>query len=1810
LDFSKKANSNTYCIRIYREEHMRQVAQQRILLSLWLLILSSTSLTAGAGQEPASPPAQLEKSTLPAAGRQKTLLNVARFGRYSIMAASKQGTALQLVDRMAGPGGVEGVAGEQDGRLDAFLERGQYLVVAHGDKRAAGTVRLDLRPFVELNAPQPPQLIESRLIEGQLRDYEQISYWLDIRTRQYVYLEAAGRSLADLRLWKDGSWLMDLNPATQIINPKEGQPLVLCRFNVELDPGLYLLTAYGGPSQPWSEESQAHPFYLREGIQRLGMAGRRRFEVSPFGIDRYLAPGTANYFRLEIPEARPARMQVDWFKKENPFEVTAAAAEISKKSVPPVAELNSQSRNDRDHVVTITADAGQPYVLQQFEIKYVYPFEGDRDYWISTIHSGYAADSVDATAIIAAWKRGAQFRTELFRTQTLEIGSNEYWHRRINLLDPTTLFMHVKEPGTYQLVCQEVEAQYQVEPFMVNRPRDYSPPQPRPCGANWDLDAGYYELTITPFKKGIGDLMMRPRGLLDTILNSVGWGKSVPVTPSRGSTRFSPVRLFQDRSYTLYLNRQPEVKAGMILRSLPIDLADPLYVVQEPGEAISIPFRLKEPGILRAEAEDGSLLEISIDEGAWQTSAPIDTAAHAVSVRHSLKSAAQYTLAATPRRLDAQTPLPTISEEALSALPKFPVIDETASKFGDLEKKQGATYLIKADKPALYQLQSTGLLATAGNLRSRTNPSFVRKSQNGVGRNFSLQQYLREGDYQMTVETEEESAGHYGLELARTAIRNGGFLTSSIPARATLEPGQAIAYYFIITNPGSFRVRALGEGRTFRCRLEDEDGWPVLPPDIQADISRDFSPGQYRMVILPEVTTARVVAQIEPTPRLRRYKGHGPHRLRLAEKVNHVWMEPEGNDPRTPDQWEFTAPAPMEVRIELSDEMQGILLRMEESGNEVRIDTVMPGRRLDAKLDTGRYRLEVVAIRRNNRAPYRIAVLPTELVAGLSSEVIAPVSIPLSVGKTGLVEINSFGSDDVEARLYDSEGKSIAAGDDRPDDWNFLISRVLTPGRYRLDVSPAGRAQAAATISMLTPTEEPQAVLSLPVRLSPVLRRAVMLYPLPAVSSPALLVAAVDSTENVGLAVEELQEGVWRVLASRSDKSPRIQIPLGGADNTADHRLRVWSLDRREMRIGLRVEAIVPQIATEAQLQSGISMDPSKNPDSPAAAYLIKIDHPGLFRVDTESADHCWSAGFREPCEPAQEKLVAAWNSELWVAARTTQASAAIQPVRARRLVLSSAASSPLQFPMRDQGNIYCDLNASGGNPILLVAASQGGQPAIQLTERDERRSPSLKNAAIAPRESASVLLGAREPVAAVWAATPESAGFDVRLHPYYFPAVEMLPLASIGDGKLEGMLASGFALGSGPKRIHLALGNATVAVLSKGNEIESVHWQGNDPFNASVDSVADRLTLLHTRSEADRYAVEVIPLRSEELLPPLTFGAPYEHSHLRSGIERLAVLVSPEDKNPPAALHVRGAAERVTFIGNNGRVLHGRDFTLPSGGGTLEIAYESGLLLSWLDREGNEAQGLWNATPAKADTITLPAARKLRTAAAAFNIKTGTPMLLRVRMAAPSVSMVRRVSGETETEVHPDHTFVEAYLPAGTSQICLRSVGGGALSATVEFTGSPVVPISEGLGPEVLLAPGDSRLFSFEVKREGPVGIGVRASSDVVETELLSGSGKSLGKGTVQKFDLKPGIYLLAMRAPAQGTPVRAQPAVVGIVPPGTDPPEAVIRKYLGPEEPAPEFTSRQQEASDEYEEYDESTDEYDREGTIEDMESTEEEE
>ncbi len=575
----------------------------------------------------------------------------------------------------------------------------------------------------------------------------------------------------------------------------------------------------------------------------------------------------------------------------------------------------------RPVLVTITADAEQPYVLQHFEHKFIYPFTGGGEYWLSTIHSGHPADSVDATGLLVDnfW---TSHHTPL-RHQTVELDLKTGWARRANLLAPLTIFLRVQEGGRYEIVSRGTEARFRIEPFLISQPPQYEPPEFRGSGSLWELDPGFYVLTAEPVLKGILEVAIRPMGLLDSVLEWVGVGSEQEAQPVQAAVRFPRLQLQSSHSYSLYLNKQPEVRAGMVLRKLPLDLTEPLPLTQRPGETVSVPLEAKEKGTLKAIAEDGSLLDLSLDGGSWQSQLSIEPGRHSVSVHHRGSQTVVASLYLEPDRLAPDDPLPEMPSSPLTDV--MPVLTGDAPQFFDVERNQKATFLVRADEPALYRLQTTGLLETEGNLRTRTVTSFLRASSNGVGRNFLIQQYLREGDYQITVSPRGNSRGHLGLELARTSLVEGGELAEGIPARISLPAGQAVSYELRIDQEGRYRLRAVGLGRSFLARLEDDDGWPIVEPNTRADWTRRFDAGRYRVILMPEAVDTRRLTLLEKVPEAARFEGHGPHRLPLDQTAEHLWLEPEQDGERLPDVWAFTLPAAVDAVVHLTHEMEGRL---------------------------------------------------------------------------------------------------------------------------------------------------------------------------------------------------------------------------------------------------------------------------------------------------------------------------------------------------------------------------------------------------------------------------------------------------------------------------------------------------------------------------------------------------------------------------------------------------------------------------------------------------------------------------------------------------------------------------------------------------------------------------------------------------------------------------------------------------------------------------------------------------------------------
>jgi hypothetical protein len=398
-------------------------------------------------------------------------------------------------------------------------------------------------------------------------------------------------------------------------------------------------------------------------------------------------------------------------------------------------------------------------------------------------------------------------------------------------------------------------------------------------------------------------------------------------------------------------------------------------------------------------------------------------------------------------------------------------------------------------------------------------------------------------------------------------------------------------------------------------------------------------------------------------------------------------------------------------------------------------------------------------------------------------------------------------------------------------------------------------------------------------------------------------------------------------------------------------------------------------------------------------------------------------------------------------------------------------------------------------------------------------------------------------------------------------------------EGALAGRSARVFSLPPGPKRLRLALGERLVAVLSEGERVTSVHWLGGRAFAEAVRSGADRLTLLHTGEGAHRFVVDALPTSAGGGDPVAAAGPlllperPFEGRFLERGWERLTVPAGVAVAGELRTLGGRRDGAMPIWVGADGRVAVGERlpadlFQSRTGegtgkvGGTLRLPHDDGLVLAWF--EGGEGGTPWLAgEPPTPIAVAPPAVVPLAGTVQRLTFDLSQPALVSLRAGGGAVAVVRE-GGRERVTIHPDGVAVDAYLPAGPSEIWLRGLAGWPLVGSAEVTAAPVEVIGEGLGPEILLAAGETRLFAFPVDRSGPVGLGVRADADVVEVRLLDADGKTLGEGFVQMMELEPGTYLLALTAPADTRPLRARPAVVGIDPPGTGPPPEVIEAYL----------------------------------------------
>lgn len=1663
--------------------------------------------------------ATIDQDKFPTAGQHDTLLHVLQPGRFSIRVRSQSGVALQLVDMLTGPSEPSGEAGATDGRLDALLDVGTYKLRLFGAKAAEGEVALSVAPFKD---DQPPSLRprDGAVVSGELADLQQRSYWLMVDGPAPLRLEAAGRGLADLRFWLNGTDLVPQTGRLRTTEPVAGHPMTDIVFEGALEPGAYLVTAYGGPAAVWADGKTEQPFHIRFGASDALAAGWIGGTIGPFGRDLYRIGNAATTYRLDLPAAAPAGLRLyDGINAQS-------GAGIDRKSREPTVSLSAGAQSTGDRVLEVTGAAGQAFQLRAIETPGSRELSQAGDWWLSAPTIGFGGDELPSTLAVIR-SDGADKPSITVASNAPQIGPGLAWRQRFNLRGASTLLLQVTAPGPVTVRSDGPT----IKPAIT-----YPNGSPLPARTNgaapqvWDLAAGWYLLRLDPVDSasGILDLTVGPPGVVPP--------DPKPIQPAAPVVAFGRRTVASGQTFYLVQNGGPGTSAGLSARSSPPDLAQgPLTVTQAAGEAVTVPLR---------HPDEGTLVATVVGGGALALPQPKPAADGSVTLQLPPPDQPRNTI------LSWRLPEAPVANPVVTPLPALTRLEATKPFFFDLGRDTQRSFTLDVAEGGLYRVETLGRLSTTGSIATAFIASLGDAAANGAGQNMLLQQYLRAGRYRVAVGS-KDTAGRVGITARPTPMLGGAALVPAGSVRAALPAGSGILFPIEIPADGDYRLEILGLNRSFTARLEDAEGWPLLPAGDLSDLEQTLAAGRYRLMILPEAVDTEVVARLTRIVPEVALEGHGPHPLPFDAEQSFQWREPEGRgDPRTPDQWDFALEGPAKTSLTLGEGMVADLRRL-DTPDAPPVARFSSAAAYEAELPAGHYRVEATSLGRNDRLDYTLALHTDDLQPDTPRNVALPATVPFSIAADRVVSLTSFGGLDVKATLRDAEGQVLGRFDDRDGDWNIAVSQYLPAGRYSLDLA---QVEAATTTSsdessdssddsessdsfdssgdgsgpttelrLSLPPDDTAGAAAAPTGTAELKGPTVHHLAMPAAATGSLMVAAAHSTAELMLALERRgQDGAWTSVAIDRGLAPVVAVPADG-DDSRPWRLSTWTVDGggEAVRVAARIVTAQPQKAGSVVL-AAVPLDGL--PQTLAAA-LVATPGAGLSQVD-DAPDALWQGSVPgRALRPLGGTVLAPQSDRVWLLSRAAPtAKLALQPLAAdpsKTIVLDLAAGETATLPAVAQTNkLRVWLARSGdGQPGLEAGFGMGVADGEAIAAAEPATPLTVRNAAGAG------------------ALRLELTGLDVTLVPERRAEADLS--ATLAPGTVLPVI-----LPAGPKRLRLDLPAGVAALaLRQDNRDAVTAWAGAAPASWSLDSDWTEVLLINTGTVPAPVALSQIPG------PAPAFDGMLKRFY---GAEGMVLLQLPADTGPGHRLVVAGAAD-ATVIGRDGKVTRGHRIQL-TGPGTVVLHHDAGLVAVW--REANE-YGPW-PQPELQDAP-LPGSLPLAGEAMTLRVRSAAPALLTARTTAP---VILAADGD-EPVLYPAGAEFHRYLQ-DASLLHLFSPQDGPLSGSIELVATPIVPLAEGVGDPVTVASGGTGLFGFTVEKDSDIGIGIRAEPDRVSVRLLDAQGQPLGDGVVQMRHLAPGRYLVEVRVPPDAPASLVRPAVVGIKARPSGPPEDVIRDYL----------------------------------------------
>jgi hypothetical protein len=1719
----------------------------------------------------------LEKQ-LPAAKPGDIVFTIKKWGRFALVAQSGEGTALQLIDRKSGVRKQDGIPGEKNGRIDEFLDIGEYKIVATPHPDGKEKTSLKVMPFEELNREAPQYITPLKEYKVALHDFEQASYWIHLDRDTTVFIEALGRNVADVQLWLNGEWRIDCPKAAIEAYPSVETPLKGYRIVHRLVAGYYRLTVYGGAIADWARRSDDHPAYIRMEVPRLPATGINTVTISEKGYNEYFVTQKLTAVIMALPKKTLTWLRVTGFPASNPYFNPGNVDSVFEKSADPRCLVHVPGSDRNGYLVQVAGTPGDTVTLKTFEtIESTVYCATNGDYWFSTIHSGFPDDQIGPSGILV----NTSDKSHVMAEKVEVVSGEKYLEHTFNLLDGVSMLLRIDNSGKYDVIPGGTDMTISIRRLLITGQNTVKDIDEFSGKTTLQLEKGYYRLSITPDKKGIATIKIAKNSMVRMVKNAVGMKQNL--TARRPNLQFPKISLRKKEHYTfLYNSLAPEL-TGTVFRKLPLSLDEALPVYVEKGTEVTVPVKITEKSVLSVVNALGKSYPCKVNGSLRSTPCEIEKGTITLTLFADEKlflSAGTTPVSRLPN--SPPRPFPTGEE---SPLPSFPLLYADRPAFFDLGQKGTAVYEFTIDKPGMYRFETTGRLKTSLTLRDRFVVNALSETANGVGRNARILTYLLPGTYQTQVAVHNQSAGHLGLSLAINETIDGGTLTTIKEKRHEVQPGQGITYTVTVENEGEYELISQGQSGYYTVRLDDAEGWPVVPPLSSGNISRKLAPGNYRFISIPQQRKTLRIARLTQKAQQVSYEGKGPHRLQLNSPAGSIWMEETGNgkkNNRIPAVYIVALPAPARCRLNLTEGFTATVGK--EKGNDTLL--ILKGT-IDTLLPAGTFSCRVLADRQQNNAEYTIGISTETLMAGMRKSVSNDTKkITFSVGRPGVFELFSQGTEDVSAQVY--EGKTwIASNDDAPNDWNFRIARMFMPGTYTLRVSHAAGGNIATTVCMTTldDTLYPswKCNVSKNIDLGGKLHRVILQID----STSDILHTAINGASVSGCQVQRIgNNGTEQFCGASKGTDIALTIPV---ESRKKYAVYFWSVDHTDENVSVMLQTAVSVPVTLAKLQKGENVE-SVSDGTRFYTWLkcdLESDSAAHFQVDTDESftGVKTAAAVNTACTGDFSGGFGSLRRTRWVALAFTKAGRKKIQLHHRNL------DTPFRVSLEQYPRAFRIPSASSTLSLLTVATKNGvpmcgvkaTQPdAAQFFPRGIGVQPGVES-------SLGTVVGIDFPedphLFLVWNAAATKTGGDMK------PVMEVLrrslPIekaASLDFGTRTWNGPAGTACRipfkqKVPALVTVTIPKGCIAIWKRENGSRTTFTTGQVVRRCIFQETAGELLLVNPGADAS-VAISCIALDAAELPPALSKANDvfeYEGFFPDAGFHEITIPGTVHSLKK-AQLQFSGAIERVDWWSASGTVTpsvsSGTSLATGSsstaefpGGGRFTVYHSAGWIKLNLFKPGTPF-GEWGTTldgSDKSRALHHSQAVTLHEGHNWFSVKPAQESHLRLQLDAPAVVVLLKGNKVLKTFTAMKACDINLPLQKNEYTIGLRGLGTTSLQNTrLLATFAPLSLLTEKEPPELLLAAGESRMLKFTLPEKRTIGIGLDTDNEVITTSLLDNTLSSIRSGQQQFMELDKGEYYLHLSIPSGERPAHCTVRLVGQDIPPDVPPAEVVNKFI----------------------------------------------